>query len=351
MRRMSTRQGLFFYCLCFTLFFYLSIFETSQAKMVWLSSTNTAIPINNSPFPQVNIQKQLQPNLNNTLSTCLSELCIISDHFLLSSPIPQADNNIPDATYRYGSTQKNKRILHHGIDLKNDLDTPVLAAEDGVVIVAGKDDERAYAPQTNFYGQLVVIRHDIPKLNKPLYSLYGHLNQIQVKLGEKVKKGQPIGSVGMSGIAIGYHLHFEVRYAKNEYDHTRNPELWLTPPLDHNGNPSGALAGRIIDKNNQPVHINRFVLTPINNEPASSLPIYFNSYEDINLNNDANINKPTSIPAGSLPLGRDDTLQENFAISGLKAGKYILAFTAKKVYKIEIEIFANKLTFVNTTVE
>ena len=61
---------------------------------------------------------------------------------------------------RYGFTQSEKRPLHHGIDLKNSLGTPVLAAGVGTVIVAGNDKEVVYGEKENFYGNLIVIQHD-----------------------------------------------------------------------------------------------------------------------------------------------------------------------------------------------
>jgi murein DD-endopeptidase MepM/ murein hydrolase activator NlpD len=56
------------------------------------------------------------------------------------------------------------------------------------------------------YGRLVVIDH-----GHDFSTVYGHLAKIQVKAGEKVSKGQAIGTVGLSGNSTGPHLHYEVR--------------------------------------------------------------------------------------------------------------------------------------------
>ena len=287
------------------------------------------------------------PKPSNNLETCSSEQCFLQGHFLLDAPISTEGNRKPDATYRYGYTQKYKRPLHHGIDLKNELDIPVLAAEEGIVIVAGKDNERAYAPQTNFYGQLVVLRHDLPTLEKTLYTLYGHLNQVTVKLGQKVKMGQKIGTVGMSGIAIGYHLHFEVRYGKNDYDSTRNPELWLHSPLNELGQPTGVLSGRIVNSQGQPMRIAKIVLT--RKEAASGeMPIYLGTYDDSPIPHDGGAGDDSYLmPFETRSLGRDDVLDEDFTISGLTPGIYTFAFTSNKVYSLQIEIFPEKLTFLH----
>lgn len=86
---------------------------------------------------------------------------------------------------------------HKGIDICVPPGTPVLAATDGVVAFAGTEAE---------YGRLIVIDH-----GHDFSTIYGHLAKIQVKAGEKVSKGQAIGTVGLSGNSTGPHLHYEVR--------------------------------------------------------------------------------------------------------------------------------------------
>jgi len=102
--------------------------------------------------------------------------------------------------YRTHPVTGEKNKLHTGIDMAVPKNTPVYAAESGVVIVA----------QTwSGYGNCVIINH-----GGGLWTLYGHLNKILVEKGQTVKRGEEIGLVGMTGTATGYHLHFEVR--KNE---------------------------------------------------------------------------------------------------------------------------------------
>lgn len=89
--------------------------------------------------------------------------------------------------------------FHRGIDIAASPGAPVRAALDGKVTVAGED------PVLGLY---LVIRHQIG------YStVYGHLQQIFVKPGATVARGQRIGLVGSSGKSTGPHLHFEVRRA------------------------------------------------------------------------------------------------------------------------------------------
>jgi murein DD-endopeptidase MepM/ murein hydrolase activator NlpD len=86
---------------------------------------------------------------------------------------------------------------HTGIDLANNLGTPVYAADGGVVVTALK---LGYG-----YGWHLVIDH-----GNGYQTLYGHLSAFFVDYGEKVNKGDRIGSVGSTGLSTGPHLHFEV---------------------------------------------------------------------------------------------------------------------------------------------
>lgn len=88
--------------------------------------------------------------------------------------------------------------IHRGTDFHAPSGTPVVAANDGRVIIA----------QGMFYeGNLVVIDH-----GQQFTSLYMHLSKIEVKVGEHVKKGQRLGLSGATGRVTGPHLHFAARW-------------------------------------------------------------------------------------------------------------------------------------------
>ena len=96
--------------------------------------------------------------------------------------------------------------FHSGTDLGAPMGTPVLAAFAGEV---------SAADYLGGYGLAVVLRHS----NNTEETLYGHLSQIFVKPGEKVRQGQVIGQVGSTGMSTGPHLHFEF--------HKLTPEGWV----------------------------------------------------------------------------------------------------------------------------
>ena len=87
-------------------------------------------------------------------------------------------------------------ILHAGIDIAAATGTTIAAAADGRVIVAGTQGD---------CGKMVAIDH-----HGGLSTIYCHMSQIFVGVGQDVQRGQAIGAVGMTGDATGPHVHFQV---------------------------------------------------------------------------------------------------------------------------------------------
>jgi murein DD-endopeptidase MepM/ murein hydrolase activator NlpD len=96
-------------------------------------------------------------------------------------------------TYRYAGRDIDK-ATHLGFDLASLQGAAVPAADGGTVTFAGP---------LGIYGNTVIIDHGLG-----LYTLYGHLRQIDVKAGATVERGQTIGLTGDTGLAGGDHLHF-----------------------------------------------------------------------------------------------------------------------------------------------
>src|SRR5205807_7945978 len=102
--------------------------------------------------------------------------------------------------------------FHTGIDLAAPLGTPVLAAADGIVV--------GVAHTSVGYGNYVMIAH-----GGGVITLYGHLLETDVNLGDKVTRGERIGREGSTGLSTGPHLHFELRV----YDQVVDPMRYLIP--------------------------------------------------------------------------------------------------------------------------
>jgi lipoprotein NlpD len=107
--------------------------------------------------------------------------------------------------------------MHDGIDIAAPLGTPILAADNGAVIFAGR---------LRGYGNVVIIQH-----SANYATVYGHNERILVHEGETVSRGEEIALMGMTGRATGPNLHFEVRYANRP----QNPLAYLPPPAISSG--------------------------------------------------------------------------------------------------------------------
>ena len=174
------------------------------------------------------------------------------EHNVLHRPIELSDDLVHwvDRTYPYGSTQGQARAVHLGVEFVNPRDTPVYAAKAGVVVFAGVDDEILVGPQLDYYGRVVIVAHQIESLaGRQVFTLYGHLESISVEVGQNVEDLTLLGHIGSSGVALGPHLHFEVR-VDDPYDYrlTRNPELWLQHYVDR-----GMIIGKVRDHKGEPV--------------------------------------------------------------------------------------------------
>lgn len=86
--------------------------------------------------------------------------------------------------------------MHRGVDIAAPWGAPVYAATDGVVQFAGR---------SSGYGNFIKLNH-----GSGYGTGYGHLSKILVRAGQRVRKGQRIGSVGSTGLSTGPHLHYEL---------------------------------------------------------------------------------------------------------------------------------------------
>jgi murein DD-endopeptidase MepM/ murein hydrolase activator NlpD len=163
-----------------------------------------------------------------------------NDHFYFMRPIGANEVNWPLARYRYGGTFFED-TTHTGIDIPAPKGTPVLAAGPGKVIWAGYGLFFLREEFQDPYGLAIAIEHDFGYQGEPIYTVYGHMDEIFAFRGQRVETNQVIGLTGETGKVTGPHLHFEVRLRDNKAYGSRNPELWISPPQGW-----GVLAGRVM---------------------------------------------------------------------------------------------------------
>jgi murein DD-endopeptidase MepM/ murein hydrolase activator NlpD len=92
----------------------------------------------------------------------------------------------------------HQMLFHEGLDISNDVGTPVYATGDGVVENAGRTSAGL--------GIMIVVNHGFGYT-----TVYGHLDRVLVRPGDRVKRGALIARSGRTGIVTGPHLHYEVR--------------------------------------------------------------------------------------------------------------------------------------------
>lgn len=124
-----------------------------------------------------------------------------SPTMLWKGPFAQLGNSQVEAsfadhrTYLHEKKEVDQQV-HLGFDLAVTARVPILASADGVVVNAS---------WLGIYGNCVVLDHGLG-----IASLYGHLSSMDVKVGDRVAKGQMLGRSGMTGLAGGDHLHYTV---------------------------------------------------------------------------------------------------------------------------------------------
>jgi hypothetical protein len=276
--------------------------------------TNTSLPP--TPFPSLTFTPLATEPPCDPFSV---EFCITDGHFILQRPIHPPGNDLVDATYRFGSTANGAREPHHGIEFPNASGTPVHAAAAGIVIFAGPDQEAIYSSWANFYGNVVVIEHQ-----DKLFTLYAHLSQIDAEAGQKVFAGDKIGEVGRTGGAIGSHLHFEVRQGSSkDYFATQNPELWLVPPKDANGDPFGTIVLSVVDEDHNLIKFAKFTLEYFQDKSKPAVKSYY-------------------VTTYSFEMLHGE---ENAALGELPVGQYRIAVDRNgQVYERWVEVKSGKLT-------
>jgi murein DD-endopeptidase MepM/ murein hydrolase activator NlpD len=240
------------------------------------------------------------------------------DHFYFSRPILADEVNWPQADYRYGGVFFED-IVHTGVDISVPKGTPVLASGSGKIVWAGFGFLSGYYDETDPYGIAVLIRHDFGFQGAALYTVYGHLDRVDVIKGQRVETGSLLGLSGETGKTSGPHLHFEVRLEEEGVLTTRNPELWLVPPQGW-----GVLAGRVMNSNGAKLDGQLALVRSKESGQIWRAETYHNG----------NIHS-------------DPYYQENLVISDLPAGNYVIEINhLAKIYSLEMAIQPGLVSYI-----
>ena len=120
------------------------------------------------------------------------------DDFVLVAPFGETRNRVTSVAE-----------FHYGIDLAAPAGAPVRATAAGRVTFAGRGS--ALGPAWRRYGRMLGIRH-----GDGFITVYGHLEETEVRAGQRIERGQRIGTVGMTGWSVEPNLHYGILRRRND---------------------------------------------------------------------------------------------------------------------------------------
>ena len=194
----------------------LTTIEKLGSKYAPVGASNDPTGLNNHWVPNVS---KIVAQLGGLTMNCES----YGDHNG-GFPLPVGDETFMTPSVGRISSNYGPRWgrMHYGVDIaKKGAGVPIVAAADGEVSRSRRESS---------YGNVVFIRHNI---NGNTYeTVYAHMSERKVTLGDKVTKGQLIGFMGNTGNSTGQHLHFEIHrpFYKYQPSNSVNPLLYIAPP-------------------------------------------------------------------------------------------------------------------------
>ena len=160
-----------------------------------LNYVNSEITISNLSNKKESIFEKLE-NLENELDNLVLNLQNMVVR-LNSAPSILPVTGIITSGFGYRKSPfTGRRELHRGVDILNEDGTPIISTADGVV------KELSF---NSLWGENILISH-----TNDIETQYGHLKEIKVKVGQEVKRGDIIATLGRSGRATGPHLHYQI---------------------------------------------------------------------------------------------------------------------------------------------
>ncbi|MGO9937450.1 MAG: M23 family metallopeptidase [Terracidiphilus sp.] len=143
-----------------------------------------------------------------------------AEKFLWSQPFARQTHSQAEATFA-----DVRNYIYHGKKIDQQVHLGYdLAVTQHVGVEASNDGQIVYAAPLGIYGNCVVVDHGYG-----LQTIYGHMSQIDVHVGDMVKRGQVMGRSGMTGMAGGDHIHFAMQLDGVQID----PKEWWDPHWIH----------------------------------------------------------------------------------------------------------------------
>jgi len=165
----------------------------------------------------VKINSEMRRQNNKTLGDLRFKT---ADHFLWSQPFARQAHSQAEATFA-----DLRNYIYHGKKIDQQVHLGYdLAVTQHVGVEASNDGRIVYAAPLGIYGNCIVVDHGYG-----LQTIYGHLSQIDVRVGDTVKRGQVMGRSGMTGMAGGDHIHFAMQLDGVQID----PKEWWDPHWIH----------------------------------------------------------------------------------------------------------------------
>lgn len=149
-------------------------------------------------------EERISHNLSNTY--IISHFKEFDDEFLQNFPFEIPTTGYISSEFGYRRNPFNKKLteFHKGIDIQNIKGTYIRAPANGTVLKC---------EYQSGYGNVILLKH-----SETVSTFYAHLSDSFVFVGQKIKKGQIIGTIGSTGLSTGPHLHYEVLIDGENYD-------------------------------------------------------------------------------------------------------------------------------------